>query len=141
MKELSEMAGSELVAEFNARALVRGQPPVKRFADRKTAIRRIQALDVTIPSQPAQRINGVVADFGVAPSSNRAKLLEALFANLGKQVPLEDLTQAVYGSTDKKYRSALNMVVTGLLALIKKKSLNFAIVKQKKENSLGLHIT
>lgn len=141
VKSLSEMAGPELVSEFNRRAAVRGLPAVKRFSDRKTAIKRIEALDTVVPSKPTLVIDGskVVNDFGVRKGTNRQKVLDQLFADFGKQVPRRALLLTLYSSDSESNVGALNMVFSGLFALIKKKRLSYKIVKEKKEKTFGLY--
>lgn len=86
---------------------------------------------------PAHKGNWKLADlkeaFKVREGSNREKLLEALAARQGKQVPVKDLLKAVYGTSTVSAQSngKLGMVANGLDASIEKDKLPFRVFRTR----------
>lgn len=144
-KSISDMNGSELVVEYNRLAAASGQKPVKRFADRKSALKRIAALKQTSSSgkKPKEdKRSKIGIEFNVRRGTNREKLLEALNANYKKQVTKRDLLKAVYGSGSEDNKAAIQMVMNGIEYMIGKGKLPYKVVKEKndqKEITFGLY--
>lgn len=150
MKQISEMNGSELVAEYNRLAIAAGQKPVKRFADRKSAVRRIALLNGAAPKKEEkkekkakeEKRSKIGVEFNVRSGTNREKLLEVLNANLKKQVTMRELLKSVYGSTAEDKQGAIHMVKNGLKAMIDNGKLPYKVVRgkdEKKETTFGLY--
>jgi hypothetical protein len=80
--------------------------------------------------------------FNVRGASKRAKLIIALAANLGEQIPLTTLMSEVYGH-EQGSKSAFANIVDGIDAIISRNKLPFVIrrVRIGKENTLGLYST
>lgn len=81
--------------------------------------------------------------FGTREGSNREKLLEALGAKQGHQVPILDLIKAVYGSKQEAHKGKLLMVMKGLYVMIEDGHLPFAVHKmddpKTQEMTFGLY--
>lgn len=147
-KRINEMNGSELVVEYNRLAAAAGHKLVKRFADRKSAIRRIASLSPkTNGSKKAEKEkketrSKIGVEFNVRSGTNREKLLEALYVNFKKQVTKRELLKEVYGSTAEDNQVAILMVMKGLNSMIDKDKLPYKVVRgkdEKKETTFGLY--
>lgn len=147
-KNVSEMSSSELVTEFNRLAATAGLKPVKRFADRKSAIKRISALKpktngAKAPKKVAKedKRSKIGVEFNVRSGTNREKLLEALHANYRKPVTKRELLKTVYGSQSEDNQVAILMVMKGLNGMISKDRLPYKVVRgknDKKETTFAL---
>jgi len=150
-KSVSEMSGSELVVEFNRLAIAAGQKPVKRFGDRKSALRRISALKPKTNGAKAPKKTKAVkedkrskigVEFNVRSGSLREKLLEALHAHYKHPVTKRDLLKSVYGSASEDNQGAILMVMKGIHFMIDKYKLPYKVVtgkNEKKETTFGLY--
>lgn len=140
-KELSEMNGPELVAAYNS-MLPAGGTHVKKFSSLKAGIRRCQELMVkngstVIPEDGTPKAKTKTArrkKASAARVTNRQKLKDALTAPVGKKRTREELCQALYGSSNKKYFGALNMVLKGLKVEIDKKTYPFILTRIKEDD-------
>lgn len=159
-KDYADMSGPELVEAYNK---ISGKPPIKKFKDRATALKRLAELQTAAaakaPPSPSVRAtasatapgtkstdktsdNKLAAEFGARSGTNREKLLVALADNFKKQVPVLDLLKAVYGSKNLENTGALGMVLKGAEATIKKHKLPYLVKKEKNdanEPTIGLH--
>lgn len=151
-KAVSEMNGPELVAEFNRLASTNGQKPVKRFATRKAALKRIVALkkEPTVKGKAPKakkapkedKRSKIGVEFNVRAGTNREKLLDALYDSYKKPITKRDLMKAVYGNVADENKAAVQMVMNGLYYMIDKGKLPYKIMKQKneqKEITFGLY--
>lgn len=148
-QDFSKMSGPELVAEYNKRATGAGLKPVKRFADRESAVRRVKELVTNSigggSTATAQKVPGgsgpskVLEAFGARKGTNRELLLLALASHFGQQVKVSALLQKVYGSTNDKNKGALKMVMKGAYDMIKKGRLSYEIKREKETDSYGLY--
>lgn len=152
-KDYADMSGPELVEVYNK---ISGKPPIKKFKDRATALKRLAELQTAAAKSPpspaasatsansAEKIsdNKLAAEFGARPGTNRERLLKALDENYKKQVPILDLLKAVYGSKNLENTGALGMVIKGAEGTIKKHKLPYQLKREKndaKEATIGLH--
>ena len=147
------MNGTQLVAEYNRLASSVGAKPVKRFATRAAAVKRIAAIKAEAsPATKAkvkkekktkeEKRSKIGVEFNVQSGSNREKMLEALHANYKKPVTVRDLQKSVYGSVSGDNKGAVNMVMRGMFVMITKGKLPYKIVKEKneqKEITFALH--
>jgi len=147
-KGITEMNGSELVAEYNRLAIVSGINPIKAFRDKRAAIRKIEEMkkDPEVKenlkhdrrSKIAQQFNCVRGKV-----TFREKLLEHFWAHRDRQVTKRDLIKAVYGNNSAG-KSKIDMVRAGLEATIVKNKLPYQIKKEKnektKELSFGFYV-
>jgi uncharacterized protein YukJ len=132
------MNGTELVAEYNRLA----DKPVKRFASRKDALKRIAALKKSPKKKENDKRSKIVIEFNVRSGTNREKLLDTLYSNFKKPVLKRDLLKSVYGSVSEDNKGAIQMVMKGLYFIIDKEKLPYKIVKEKndqKETTFGLY--
>jgi hypothetical protein len=144
-KAVSEMSGPELVAEYNR--LSNGAKPVKRFASRKVAMKKIAELK----KQPSTKKEAkkkedkrskIGIEFNVRAGTNREKLLETLHSNFKKPVTKRDILKSVYGSASDENKGAVQMVMKGLYFMIDKGKLPYKIVRdrnEQKETTFGLY--
>lgn len=141
------MPTAELVAHYNAAAAATGKAPVKRFADRKSAERRVLAIMAEHGSaalKPAKakakaankEKQNVDEDFGCREGTNRWNLLAALRAGRGSAVPQSVLLKAVYGEAHKEFRAPLAMVMKGLQMAINANKLPYVIEKSRENKEL-----
>ncbi len=146
-KAVSEMTSSELVTEFNRLAVAAGQKPVKRFADRKSAMKRIAALKPKTNGAKApkkvkeDKRSKIGVEFNVRSGSNRETLLETLHANYRKPVTKRELLKAVYGSQSEDNQVAILMVMRGLEQMISDGRLPYKVLRgknDKKETTFAL---
>jgi len=130
-KKLSEMKGSELVAEYNRLAIPAGKKPIKRFATTKDAIKRIEALSPKgkKKAEPKQKkvMPGICGEFGCREGTNRASLVSYLGSHLEKEVAISTLIKEVYGKDDVANKTALMMVLKGARVMIKKSKLPYEV--------------
>lgn len=72
--------------------------------------------------------------------TNRAKLVAILAEHLGKQLPLREVIDEIYGKR-KGSAAALGQVVKGVEGIIAKRKLAYSIMwaKRKQEKTLGLY--
>jgi hypothetical protein len=141
-KAVSEMTGPELVAEFNRLS----PKPIKRFASRKDALKRIAALKPSGNSKKKKatkedKRSKIGVEFNVRNGTIREKLLEALHSSYKKPVTKRDLLKSVYGSASEDNKGAIQMVMKGLNVMIVKGKLPYKIVKEKnaqKESTFAL---
>lgn len=186
--DLSGKSTSELVAMYNAKAELMDRPPVKRFADRQTAEKRVNQI-MNAVSGVAGKSSGAAAPevkevkkeeakepvkeqpkpastkapakptttkASAAPKpaakkreegelvgkgSYRDSLLKCLNANLGKQVPISRLMEAVYGQSRKDFKGPLMMVMKGLKVVLAthKTGTEIRKTRENKENHFGLY--
>ena len=154
-----EMTGPQLVEAYNKMATAKGLPPVKRFSNAAVGLRR--CLDLSegkaaggakkTAAKPVKKVNGAKEDkrspigiqFEVRHGTVKAKIVDALGSAKNKQLPINVLLKAGYGSMNVENKGALGMVLKGVQANIKKHRLPFNLVKEKnaetKEISFGLH--
>lgn len=147
-KTLDEMSGPELVQEYNALAAGNGLKPIQRFATREKGLARVKALKANGPklvtSDPittATDPSSLCEQFGQRAGTNRESLLNALHAELGKQIPISSLWISVYGESAVD-AGKLGQVMKGLLVAIEKGALPYEIRKdkdEKKEITYGLY--
>ena len=145
-KVLSEMTGPELVAEHNRLAASNGAKPVKRFATRKAALKRIAEMKPAkgkkAKALKEDKRSKIGQEFNVRAGTHREKLLDALHGNFKKVMTKRDLMKAVYGNVSDENKSAVQMVMNGLYFMIDKYKLPYKIMKQKneqKEITFGLY--
>lgn len=83
---------------------------------------------------------GIVAEFGVSPSSNRSKLLLAFEAKKNLYIPVSEMMEATYGESRKDYKGRMSLVLKGLVHVIKAGSLPYEIrkIRENKEVHFGL---
>jgi hypothetical protein len=129
--KVSEMNGSQLVAEYNRRASANGAKPVKRFATRKAALKRIASLKAPSKAPKEDKRSKIGVEFNVRNGTNREKLLEALYGSYKKPMTKRDLLKSVYGSASEDNKGAVQMVMKGLNVMITKGKLPYKIVKEK----------
>lgn len=128
--DINKMDGAALVAEYNAKS---GKKPIKRFSTVEEGRKRVKALRTT-SDKPKEK--GLVGEFGVRPTTNRAKLLRKFeAAGIGKTVKEGDLMRALYGSTDKKHKAAFGAVVGSLAYVIKQSKLAYHVKKEKNKDT------
>ena len=142
-----DMTGPELIAAYNALATA----PVKRFATRADALRRVKALAAGEKEKapkagktatPKKSGGKLVEQFEAREGTHREKLLAAFDANFGKQLTVNALLKSVYGSANIERKGALMMCLKGAAGTIKKNKLPYQIKKEKneaKELTIGLH--
>lgn len=165
--DLSGKSMSELITMYNAKADLMDRPSVKRFADRKSAERRVEQIinaiggvtnagktnGTSAPQQnvatPAQKEKAKVAvarikkdgDL-VGKGSYRDKLLAHLQSDnrIGKPQPISRLMEAVYGQSRKDFKGPLMMVMKGLKVVLEANRTGLEIRKSRenKENHFGL---
>lgn len=145
--DLSSKSMSELLAMYNAKADLMDRPKVKRFADRKSAEKRVNqivnaiggvasksngaaatpSVPPPVPATPAQIIKAKAAIKRVkaegelvGKGSYRDKLLSYLQAEsrIGKPHPISKLMEAVYGEARKDFKGPLMMVMKGLKVVL-----------------------
>lgn len=166
--DLSGKSTGELVTMFNAKADILGIPPVKKFADRKTAEARVSKIIERVGSVAgATKTNGNGANApAVTPAlvaktkeqiakvkrrtegemvgkgSYRDKLLSfmQLASNTGKFISISRLMEAVYGQSRKDFKGPLMMVMKGLKVVLDENKTGLEIRKSRenKENHFGL---
>lgn len=145
------MSTGELVKAFNA---LSPDKPVKRFADKASALRRVKALvsggaakkangsAKHASAEKTKKSGGLVEQFEARPGTVRQKLLSAFDSHLGKQLTVNALLKSVYGSANIENKGALMMSLKGAAGTIKKNKLPYQIKKEKndaKELTIGLH--
>lgn len=137
--------------EMKGMDMAKGQKPAKK-GQKKEAERSKEATKVAgkVKSQPSAtatkaepKKTGTVRDqFGLREGSNRAKLVDALLEAKGKPVPISGLLKAVYGSAKEEGKSALNMVLKGMVDMIAKNKIKMEIVRAKEDGgSIALKAT
>jgi hypothetical protein len=82
--------------------------------------------------RPATKAGEFTEKLGTRPGTNRDKLALHLFANLGKMVPLDKVTKAVYG----KDAPGLPNVINGLRNDIDAAKVSYHI--KREDNAIGL---
>lgn len=162
-KDYAEMNLAEMATAYNK---ISGKEPIKKFKDKATGLKRLAELtskknaeatvkkvavatagklsDVVRKPQKAAKEgseNKRAAEFGARVGSFREKLIIALDESFKKQVKLEDLLKAVYGSKNNENAGALTMVLKGAQTTIDKNNLPYTLKKEKVEGeiSYGLH--
>lgn len=120
---------TELVARYNKAAATLGRKPVKKFADRKTAERRVAAIEAELAPKPKERpaydpdslgekrglrfdLPGRLAKDCVEPreGTRRAKLL-AMLQDAGKKgIEFEDLHVGCGFKNRKSTRDAIGLL-------------------------------
>lgn len=156
-KDYAEMSLAELAAAYNKKS---GLPPIKKFKDKATGLKRMAELMSKPPKMAAaeSKLSDVVrkpakvvkegsankraAEFGARVGSFREKLIIALDEHFKKQVSTPDLLKAVYGSKNTENGGALTMVLKGAQTMIEKNKLPYTLKKEKneaKELSFGLY--
>jgi hypothetical protein len=129
--DVNKLSGPELVKEYNARS---GKPPIKRFGTIEDGRRRLKAL-LSNDNKPSV-VAGLVGEFGVRPTTNRAKLLRKFEdVGLGRKVLREDLMMVLYRAKGKEHRGAFNQVINGLLYVIDTKHLPFRLAEEKNKET------
>jgi hypothetical protein len=168
MTDLSSKSMSELLTMYNAKAELMDRPPVKRFADRKSAEKRVAQIIAAIggvakagksePTVPTElppvtakaakatktAVKRIKEDGAlVSKGSFRDKLFNFMSAEsrLNNQQPISKLLVAVYGESRKDYKGPLMMVMKGLKVVLaaNKTGLEIRKTRENKENHFGLH--
>lgn len=130
MIDIKNMDGAALVAEYNK---LSGKKPIKRFATVEEGRKRVKALRGA-SDKPKEK--GLVGEFGVRGTTNRAKLLRVFEgSSLGKKHVREDLMHSLYRSKDKKNKGAFNQVINGLLYVIDVKKLPYTLKDEKNKET------
>lgn len=138
---------SKALSDHNAEVAANVTPEVIRGPAAKSAksakpydasVRKIVAVSTMLKKDAKP-----FGKFDVRPGSNREKLLLKLLKSEGKQVSLNELLIAVYGSPDHGMRGPMLMVMKGLFSLIETDNIPYKIEKQKngKEISFGINKT
>jgi hypothetical protein len=124
--DVNKMTGDQLVAEYNAKS---GKKPIKRFGTIAEGQKRVKALRTT-SDKPKEK--GLVGEFGVRGTTNRAKLLRMFDkAGLNKPVKENDMMRTLYRSADKKWKAAFGAVIISLNYVIKQHKLSYHVKKIK----------
>ena len=136
MRDYSKMTGPELVAAYNAmletptaKKLAENDPSgirfrtVPRFSDTKSGIKRCEALERLIygsgdaTKKKKKTASGAKTDRLIpkrnGKQTNRQAMKDYLLKHAGRIVPEDELTRAVYGSSEKV--AALRMVMRGFV--------------------------
>lgn len=125
--DVNKLNGPELVKEYNKRS---GKKPIKRFGSVEDGRKRVKALLNGQTTKPQEK--GLVGEFGVRGTTNRAKLLRAFESHrLGSKVNRDELVHSLYRSKDKKHHGAFVQVINSLLIVIDKKKLGFKLTHEK----------
>jgi hypothetical protein len=160
-KDYADMNLAELAAAYNK---ISGKPPIKKFKDKATGLKRMAELkSKPSPVKTEAAVNGVsklsevvrkpkkepkessanklAAEFGARVNTNRERLIIALDEHYRKMVSELDLLKAVYGSKNTENSGALGMVFKGMKTMIEKNKLPYVLKEEKneaKEKSFGL---
>lgn len=121
---VNKMTGDQLVAEYNSKS---GKKAIKRFSTLEEGKKRVNALRSAKPKE-----KGLVGEFGVRPTTNRAKLLR-MFDKSGVNKPVKenDMMRTLYRSADRKNHAAFNAVIISLNYVIKQHKLAYHVKKVK----------
>lgn len=136
--DLKAMKTAELVALYNERAASAGCNPVKKFADRATAEKRVAEIMAATKAKTNGHAETIPTDeeFGCRDGSNRAKALAALRAGKGKPVARAAVLTAVYGAAHKELRGPLNMVLKGLEVAIESYRLPYVLTRSRENKEI-----
>jgi len=144
MKDYAEMSLTELAEAYNK---ISGKDPIKKFKDKATGLKRMaeaqSAKAAAAAAKPASDVvrkpkkekvgseNKLAAEFNARVGTNREKVIIALDENFKKQVPINTLLKAVYGSQNQENIGALKMVISGVPIMIDKYKLPYELKKEK----------
>lgn len=113
-KKSKKVTTAQLVARYNKAASTLGQKPVKKFADRKTAERRVREIESHLqPKKPrGMNFNLPASKNKSAPRENsmRAKLLAELRAAGKKGIAFDTLHKRCGFKNPKSTRDALGLL-------------------------------
>ncbi len=113
-KKSKKVTTAQLVARYNKAAAILGKKPVKKFADRKTAERRVKSIELQLPSKKPHRMNFDLpaSKDKTAPRENsmRAKLLAELQSVGKKGIAFDTLHKRCGFKNPKSTRDALGLL-------------------------------